>query len=444
MALRRTMLLAAALCGLAASQTTGLTTIQDTLYEADGTRYNGTLMISWSTFDATNIGTIVQQSKNVDVVNGNLLVQLAPDATAPPPANIYKVLYQSDGRSQFTETWAVPVSSKPLTVRAVRVTSQTTTGTGGGGTPTGGGLTGGATTIPESSVVGLQADLAQRPLKGAGFGTNAVAVVDDSGNIETAVGDIGSCVFVDGTTGQCTPPTYSDAETPAGTLDGMNGTFTLANTPLGSSLTLFRNGLYMTANLDYTLTGSTIQFVPGAIPQPGDLLAAFYRVDTSATGNVSSFSTLGSTNQLRTSSAQVICSAAGTSVTATIWTTLGGCDLPVAGLQPGDRIEIRFTFAHTGTAAGFSFQVNWGNTTILARSGVAQDAAVAGRAEAAVTASGAEISIESWGTVMPFLPGILNAPAQAGLEITLQAAMSQGGGDSVALTNYTVIRYPGN
>jgi hypothetical protein len=45
---------------------------------------------------------------------------------------------------------------------------------------------------------------------------------------------------------------------------------------------------------------------------------------------------------------------------------------------------------------------------------------------------------------MPFLPGILNAPAQAGLEITLQAAMSQGGGDTVALTNYTVIRYPGN
>src|ERR1700744_5042794 len=184
MALRRTMLLAAALCGLAASQTTGLTTIQDTLYEADGTRYNGTLMISWSTFDATNIGTIVQQSKNVDVVNGNLLVQLAPDATAPPPANIYKVLYQSDGRSQFTETWAVPVSSKPLTVRAVRVTSQKTPATGGGGPPTGGGLTGGTTTIPESSVVGLQADLAQRPLKGAGFGTNAVAVVDDSGNLE--------------------------------------------------------------------------------------------------------------------------------------------------------------------------------------------------------------------------------------------------------------------
>ena len=426
------------------SQTTGLTTIQDTLYQADGTRYNGTLMISWSTFDATNIGTIVQQSKNVVVVNGNLLVHLAPNATAPPPANTYKVLYQSDGRSQFTETWVIPVSSKPLTVSGVRVTSQTRPERAAEAPLTGGGLTGGTTTIAESSVAGLQADLAQRPLKGAGFGTNAVAVIDDSGNIETAAGDIGACVFVDGTTGQCTPPTYSDSETPAGALDGVNGTFTLANTPLGSSLALFRNGLYMTANLDYTLTGSTIQFAPAAIPQPGDLFAAFYRVDTSVTGNASSFNTSASTNQLRTTSAQVICSAAGKSITATTWTTLGGCDLPAAGLQPGDRIEIRFTLAHTGTAGGFSFQVNWGTTTILARSGVMQDAAVAGRAEAAVTASGAEISMESWGTVMPFLPGILNAPAQAGLEITVQAAISQGGGDSVALTNYTVLRYPGN
>ncbi len=123
-------------------------------------------------------------------------------------------------------------------------------------------------------------------MKGAGFGTNAVAVVDDNGLIETAVGDPGSCVFVDGTTGPCGQTTYADAETPGGAMDGVNTTFTLANTPLGSSLMLFLNGLYMTANLDYTLTGSSIQFVPGAIPQPGDTLIASYRVDTSAAGDI--------------------------------------------------------------------------------------------------------------------------------------------------------------
>jgi hypothetical protein len=54
------------------------------------------------------------------------------------------------------------------------------------------------------------------------------------------------------------------------------------------------------------------------------------------------------------------------------------------------------------------------------------------------------VSIESWGTVMTFLPGILNAPAQPGLKVDFRAALSQAGSDSVTLTNYTVLRYPGN
>ena len=129
---------------------------------------------------------------------------------------------------------------------------------------------------------------------------------------------------------------------------------------------------------------------------------------------------------------------------ATAWTTLGGCDIPAAGLLPGDRIEVRFTFAHSGATSGFNLQLNWGSTTILARSGAAQDVAVVGRADAAITAAGAQLSLESWGTVLTFLPGILNAPAQAGLEVDFRAALSQAGGDSVTLTNYTVLRYPGN
>ena len=208
MALGRKMLLLAAFCGLAWSQT-GLTTIQDTLFRADGTRFNGTLTINWVTFDATNIGTIVQQSRTVQVVNGNLLVQLVPNATATPPANVYTVNYQSDGYQQFTETWTVPVSTLPLTVSVVRTSTQVSSGGGGGASN--------QTTIPESAVIGLQADLAQRPLKGVGFGTNAVAVVDDNGNLITAVGTPGQCVFVDGTTGPCGGPTFADAETPGGT-----------------------------------------------------------------------------------------------------------------------------------------------------------------------------------------------------------------------------------
>lgn len=439
MALGKKMLLLAAFCGSAWGQTTtSLTTIQDTLFKADGTLFNGSLTIQWSTFDATNVGTIVQQSKTVPVVNGNLLVQLVPNATAQPPANVYNVQYQSDGSQQFTETWTVPVSTTPLTVSEVRVSTQTATGTG----TTTGGTASNDTAIPEASVIGLQADLGQRPIKGVGYGTNAVAIVDMNGMIETAVGDIGDCVFIDGTTGPCGQPTYSDAETPAGTVDGVNNTLTLAYTPLGQSLEFFRNGLLLTPNFDYTLNGQSIVFAAGAIPQPNDTLTAFYRVDTSAGGDIVSLVTPG--GSVRTTAAQVICSAAGATSGSTSWTTLGGCDIPASGLMPGDRIEVRFTLAHTGTASGFNFQVNWGNTAILARSASTQDVAVAGRAEAAVTSSGAEISLESWGTVLPFLPGILNSPLQAGLEVSFRAAMAQTGPDTVTLTNYTVLRYPGN
>ena len=117
---RSAIIAAAVLSGYAMAQS-NLTTIQDTLYKADGTRFSGTLNIQWNTFDANNIGTIVQQSKSVVVVNGNLQVQLVPNAGAQAPANVYSVHYQSDGNQQFTETWTVPPSAQPLTVASVRI-----------------------------------------------------------------------------------------------------------------------------------------------------------------------------------------------------------------------------------------------------------------------------------------------------------------------------------
>src|SRR5580704_4969623 len=268
------IILASALCGIILGQS-ALTTIQDTLFDADGARYNGTVTIQWSTFDTSNPGTIIQQSKTVQVVNGNLLVQLAPNSAATPPANIYSALYQSDGDQQFTETWTVPLSTTPLKVVQVRSGSGSVGGSAGG-------LTGGGATT-ESQVTNLVSDLNARPIKGPGFGINAVAVVDTNGQIETAVGSPGDCVFVDGTTGPCSAPvvlpTFVSAETPGGLVNGLNSTFTLTNTPSGSSLLLFRNGVLVQAGVDYTLSGSTIQFAGAAIPQPQDTLVADYRID---------------------------------------------------------------------------------------------------------------------------------------------------------------------
>ena len=427
------LLAATVFTGTAFAQT-GLTTIQDTLFKADGTRFSGTLTIQWSTFDATNIGTIVQQSKSVDVLNGNLQVQLVPNAGAQAPANIYTVHYQSDGSQQFIETWSVPTSATPVTVAEVR------TGTLVSGS---GGTAAGNTTITESAVIGLVSDLAQRPVKGPGFGTGSVAVINQSGQIEAAVGDVGECVYVDGTAGPCGSQTsqFFDAEIPGGIVAGTNNTFTLANPPSGTSLALFRNGLYMLNNFDYTLSGQTITFVTGGVPQPADTLVANYRIDPVSSNVVGQITGAAS---VRTVTAQVLCSSGGLSNSTESFVSLGGCDVPAAALKTGDRIEVRFNFAHTGTASAYDLTVNWGSTTVLARHGSKQDSAVAGQAEAAISAAGAQISVQSWGTVLGFLPGILSSPAQAGLRVDFEGRLSLAGTDTVSLTNFTVLRYPGN
>jgi hypothetical protein len=65
-------------------------------------------------------------------------------------------------------------------------------------------------------------------------------------------------------------------EVPAGTLDGANDTFTLAQTPNpAASLVLTRNRLVQRpGGLDFTLTGLTIVFAAGNIPQVGDDIRA--------------------------------------------------------------------------------------------------------------------------------------------------------------------------
>jgi hypothetical protein len=352
------------------------------------------------------------------------------------------VSYQSDGREQFTESWSVPASSLPLTVAQLRVSSDRSgTGAGGGGSGTGSGGTGDATPILESSVVGLLADLGQRPTKGPGFGTSAVAVINSSGQVETAVGTLGDCVFVDGTTGPCggPTPTFIDAEVPAGAMDGTNTVFTLQNPPAGSSLQLFRNGVYLTAGSDYTVSGTAITFINGAQPVAGDGLVSSYRVDPA-----------GGIGQLRqpqgpnVALAQVVCSAAGATNASGSFVTLGSCDIPATALHSGDRFEIRFTFTKTGTASAWDVLLNWGATSVLARHAAALDAAITGRGEAAITSGGAQIGIESYGSILPFLPGLVTAGAQAGLRVDFRGKLTTAGADQLTLSNFTILRYPGN
>jgi hypothetical protein len=72
-------------------------------------------------------------------------------------------------------------------------------------------------------------------------------------------------------------PNFADNETPSGTINGVNTSFTLLHTVSPTaSLSLYKNGqLQIAGGADYTLSGSTITY--GSAPKTGDVLTASYR-----------------------------------------------------------------------------------------------------------------------------------------------------------------------
>src|SRR5450755_4395607 len=119
MSARKLRYLVMALC-LAGPLAAGpiLTTIQDVIYNANGTPYNGFAVIKWTPFVAGDTTQIATQSVTVNIIGGNLMVQLVPTTNATP-AGYYTVTLTSSGNDQFIESWSVPPSTKPLRVQDV-------------------------------------------------------------------------------------------------------------------------------------------------------------------------------------------------------------------------------------------------------------------------------------------------------------------------------------
>jgi hypothetical protein len=401
------------------------------LYKADGTRFNGTLTINWNSFQAADTSAVVTQSTTVKVVDGNLRVQLVPSTTASPPST-YSVTYNSDGRIQFRESWAVPSSTHPLRVRDVRVSiANSTTGPPADTTAP----------VQESDIVGLIADLGARPLKGTGFAAGRVALVNSSGMLDSVTGTATDCVHVDGTSGPCgdpNAPSFVDGDSPAGIVDGANATFTLTSAPSpASSLAIYRNGLLQKLTQDYAFSGRNVVFVAAAIPQPGDTLLASYRLGGGSSGS-------GISGALSSYPVpEVLCSGAGGATSGTTATSIGSCFIPAGMLLAGDRVELRVDVEHTGSAAGYSFEVDWGVTVAFHRDAAASEARAVGRADASIVADGAILSTQSWGNSLAFAANVsksIDAWAN-GLTITFFGTANSAA-DSVALRNFTVVRIP--
>jgi hypothetical protein len=401
-----------------------LTTIQDMLYKANGERFNGIAVIEWSSFEAFDSSSIAANSLTLRIVDGVLRVQLVPTTDSRPTA-YYTVRYNSDGKSQFTETWTVAPSVTPVRLRNVRTVAP--------------GLQIGADTAPLQigDVTGLADALEVRPVMGVDYTPSRAAVIGPTGLLEGAEGEPDDCVRVDGTSGPCgsgssaEAPGFVDNETPGGAVDGVNRVFTLAVTPVpNSSLLLYRNGLLQKSGIDYTLAAGAITFLVAATPQTGDILLASYRLSSAGPGTVSA--------------AQVLCIGNGIATSETSATRLAQCNISAGTLKAGDRIEIRFDLAHSGAATGFTFDLKWGATTVLTRSAVAAETLLTGRGELGIHGAGAQWSTQNWGGASAFAAavGSTSETGVAGLTVDFLGRMASTTNQTVELKHFLVLRYP--
>jgi hypothetical protein len=292
---RRWLLCATLAFPLKLGATPPLTTVQDVLFNSDGSRFNGVIAISWQSFEASDTSNIAASSERLQIANGILYVQLVPTTNADTPA-VYTVQYNSGGSTMYTETWAVPPSSTPVRVRDVRLAPGTVTGSAStpSSPPPSGSVTppGDTTTLQITDITGLQNALNVRPTEGTAFAVSRAAVIDSTGAIDGATGNLSDCLHVDGTTGPCGSGgggagsgTFVDAEFPTGAINGTNPVFLLANAPApASSLAMFRNGLLLDQGNDYTLSGNSVTFLGAAVPQAGDVLLASYRISVTISG----------------------------------------------------------------------------------------------------------------------------------------------------------------
>ncbi len=114
-----TVLIALLTCVGAVAQV-ATTTVQDTVYRADGTPASGTVIVSWPTF-TTAAGQAVAAGNTSATIgpNGALAMTLTPNAGATPTGSYYTAVLHLDDGTTSQQYWVVPVSATPVTLATI-------------------------------------------------------------------------------------------------------------------------------------------------------------------------------------------------------------------------------------------------------------------------------------------------------------------------------------
>jgi lysophospholipase L1-like esterase len=96
------------------------TTVQDTVFRADGTPASGTVLIAWPAFVTAAGRTVAAGSTSVTIgAGGALSVPLVANSGSTPMGSYYTVVYHLSDGTTSRQYWAVPASATPVQVSAI-------------------------------------------------------------------------------------------------------------------------------------------------------------------------------------------------------------------------------------------------------------------------------------------------------------------------------------
>ena len=88
------------------------TTVQGTVYRADGSAAQGTVIVSWPAFSTATNQAVAAGSITANIgVDGFLTLNLAPNEGAYPDGTYYTAIYHLNDGTVTKEYWVVPAAA---------------------------------------------------------------------------------------------------------------------------------------------------------------------------------------------------------------------------------------------------------------------------------------------------------------------------------------------